>query len=28
VSQGYTTVSLASYSGDKVVREWYNVLSS
>jgi len=28
VLQGYATVSLASYSGDKVLREWYNILSS
>jgi len=28
VSQGYATVSLASYSGDRVLREWYNILSS
>jgi len=28
VSQGYATVSLASYSGDTVLREWYNILSS
>jgi len=28
VWQGFATVSLASFSGDSVAREWYNILSS
>jgi len=27
LSQGFATVSLASYGGDTVLRQWYNILS-